>query len=165
MGQLPFLSLVNWVLPKWLSRRSHSVVMWLACLYPTCLIRPVSCNNLSWCCCRQTARWSPLLTTPSYYSLLLMEGVCMGSQEGLHRGDVHFIVNLQRSILPMIPHRISKTNLALMYFPMSTPATARRHLMSWIAKCQPLVDACVANTTTTKATCSPNDKCNSSSTT
>ena len=41
----------------------------------------------------------------------------------------------------MTPHRISKTDLALMYFPMSTPATARRHLMSWISKCQPLVDA------------------------
>ncbi|MBQ8675880.1 MAG: DUF4248 domain-containing protein [Bacteroidaceae bacterium] len=36
---------------------------------------------------------------------------------------------------------MSKTDLALMYFPTSTPATARRHLMSWIAKCQPLVDA------------------------
>ena len=37
--------------------------------------------------------------------------------------------------------RISKTELALLYFPESSPATARRHLMSWINQCQPLVEA------------------------
>lgn len=32
----------------------------------------------------------------------------------------------------MQPKRYSKTELALMYFPDSSPETARRHLMSWI---------------------------------
>ncbi len=36
---------------------------------------------------------------------------------------------------------ISKKELALLYFPHSSPDTARRRLMRWIRKCQPLVEA------------------------
>ena len=36
---------------------------------------------------------------------------------------------------------MTKTQLAMFYFPQSSPEAARRHLMRWICRCQPLMDA------------------------
>lgn len=38
------------------------------------------------------------------------------------------------------PKAMSKTELALMYFPASQPKTALNHLMSWIKRCRPLME-------------------------
>lgn len=35
---------------------------------------------------------------------------------------------------------MKKTELALLYFPHSQPATARRRLMRWISSCPPLME-------------------------
>lgn len=37
-------------------------------------------------------------------------------------------------------HFYTKKELALMYFPDSTPRTAVGHLMTWICRCKPLVE-------------------------
>lgn len=38
------------------------------------------------------------------------------------------------------PRAYSKSELALLYFPYSSPHTAVNHLMSWIARCAPLAE-------------------------